>query len=172
MLAFGSIAAVIVLALWNVSLNNRVRDLQSQLTNSNSKLNELIADNSVQNEATILLGKPCTKLVDLKGVAPNKQAFAKLFLHPDEDVGVFYAYQMPTAPANRQYQVWIKRGGVTQSVGAFTVREDGSALLEFRGLPKVPTIDSFMVTIEPLEGAAEPTGMTYLRGPNPLSNIH
>ncbi len=165
-------AAVIALSFWNVSLNSRITSLQSQLKESSAKLNRLVADNSVQNDATMLLGKPCTRLVDLAGVDPNPQAFAKLFLHPDEDFAVFYAYQLPDVPEGREYQAWIKRDGTTQSVGVFTVEEDGYAILKFRGLPKVTSIDSFMVTIEPMGGAKKPTGMRYLLGYNTLSKVH
>jgi anti-sigma-K factor RskA len=171
-LTIGGLAAVIALSFWNVSLNSRITSLQSQLENSSVKLNQLVADNSVQNDATMLLGKPCTKLVDLSGVDPNPQAFAKLFLHPDEDFAVFYAYQLPDAPEGREYQAWIKRDGSAQSVGVFTVEEDGYAILKFRGLPKVTSIDSFMVTIEPMGGVKEPTGMRYLLGYNTLSKVH
>ncbi len=171
-LAITGAVAVVALSFWNVSLNSRITNLQNKLADSSDKLEKLVADNSIQNDATILLGKPCTRLVDLAGVEPNPQAFAKLFLHPDEDFGVFYAYQMPTAPEGREYQAWIKRDGITQSVGVFTVQENGSALIELRGLPKVPTIDSFMVTIEPVGGVESPTGMMYLLGYNTLSKTH
>ena len=164
--------AVVALIVWNGSLNTKLIELQSQLINSSEKLDRLIADNVVQNEATLLLGKPCTKLVDLQGVSPNQQASAKIFLHPDEDYGVLYAYQLPLAPSDKEYRVWLKHDGIIQSVGVFTVQDDGSALLEVRGLPKVPTIDSFMVTIEPISGVKIPTGMTYLKGQNPLSTLH
>ncbi len=165
-------AAIILLVLWNGSLNFKVSELHSQLENSIKKLDRLVADNSVQNEATLLLGKPCTKLVDLQGVSPNLQASAKMFLHPDEDFGILYAYQLPVAPADKEYQVWLKQDGIMQSVGSFTVQENGSALIEVRGLQKIPTIDSFMVTIEPVGGVDSPTGMTYLLGQNTLSSLH
>ncbi|MBN4056805.1 anti-sigma factor [bacterium AH-315-J21] len=164
--------AVVVLAFWNVTLNSKISNLQDELANSSIKLNRLAADNSIQNDATILLGKPCTRLVDLAGVEPNPQAFAKLFLHPDEDFGVFYAYKLPDVPEGREYQAWIKHDSVTQSVGVFTVQNDGYALLKFRGLPTVASIDSFMVTIEPIGGVKEPTGMRYLLGYNTLSKVH
>lgn len=171
-LAVLSSAAVVAMFFWGVSLNKKVEELHSRAVESEERLARLLEDNAVQNEAAILLGKPCTKLVDLKGVEPNPQAFAKMFLHPEETVAVLYAYQLPVVPSDRRYQVWVKQNDSARAVGSFTVREDGSALLEFRGLPPTTTIDSFIVTIEPVEGVSQPSGMTYLLGSNPLRNIH
>lgn len=58
--------------------------------------------------------------------------------------------------------------GKPTSAGTFTVTNDGSAMLSLEALPDSSQIAAFEVTIEPVGGQTEPTGMMYLTGPNTL----
>ena len=62
--------------------------------------------------------------------------------------------------------------GKPQSIGVFSVAEDGSAVLKMQSLPTTSTIDSFIVTIEPEGGLLVPSGMVYLTGLNIIQDIN
>jgi len=167
-LAAAASAAAIVLAVWSLGIREDLTALRSDLGASQQEVVRLREDMATYETATRLLGKPCTRLVDLAGVEPNPQAFGKVMLHPDERVGIIYVYRLPQTPEGMEYQLWFLRDGKPASVGVFSVSEDGSAVLKLPGLPDPKTIVEFQVTIEPLGGRTAPTGMQYLQGRNTL----
>lgn len=172
LVSYAGLAAAVALLAWTVSLNNQIDTLRSELANSQTQIAQLRQDNSVQNEATKLLSHPCTKLFDLAGVAPNPNSFANVVIHPDINYAILYVYRMPQADQDKQYQLWLTMDGEKQSVGLFTVNEQGEAMMKLESLPSPTLIDSLSVTIEPRGGAKNPTGMTYLSGEVSLTSMH
>jgi anti-sigma-K factor RskA len=134
-----------------------------QLQRRNSKLAAQLA---AYEDATVLLGQPGMEFVDLAGVDPNPQAFGKVVVDPRRGTGVVYMYRLPLAPQGMQYQLWVMREGRPTSAGTFTVGEDGSAVLSLESVDTPAAFASFQVTIEPVTGVSEPTGMMYLTGPD------
>ena len=163
-----SIAASLLLLFWANSLRNELLQVRDELHQSQGQIVRLIQDSSVQKDAAFLLGLPCSWLVDLKGVEPNKDAFAKVVLNPKIDFAVAYVYRMPPSPADREYQLWIELDGQPVSVGVFKVGQDGQALLKLQSISDPMSIQSFQVTIEPKGGLAKPSGMQYLTGMNAM----
>ena len=163
-----SVTAVIAMIVWGSSINREAIELRTALEISQQEIVRLQQDRSVLDDAATLLGKPCTRLVDLAGVDPNPQAYGKVVLHPKETFGVVYLYRLPPNPEGMQYQLWLVRDGKPTSVGVFTVAEDGGAVIKMQSLPDPTSIASFQVTIEPEGGQPEPTGMLYLTGQNAL----
>lgn len=163
-----SIAASLLLLFWANSLRNELSEVRDELQQSQGQIARLIQDSSVQKDAAYLLGLPCSWLVDLKGVGPNQDAFAKVVLNPKIDFAVAYVYRMPPSPEDREYQLWIELDGETVSIGVFKVGEDGQALLKLQSISDPMSIQSFQVTIEPKGGLAKPSGMQYLTGMNAM----
>jgi len=163
-----SIAASLLLLFWANSLRNELASVLDELQQSQVQIARLIQDSSVQKDAAYLLGLPCSWLVDLKGVAPNKDAFAKIVLNPKIDFAVAYVYRMPPPPDDKEYQLWIELDGEPVSIGVFKVGEDGQALLKLQSISDPMSIQSFQVTIEPKGGLAKPSGMQYLMGMNAM----
>lgn len=161
-------AASIVLVVWMADMRQDMSELRAERDAARAEVVRLVGSDSAEEEARHLLGKPCTRLVDLAGVDPNPQAFGKVILHPDETVGVIYVYRMPQVAEGMNYQLWMMRDGESRSVGVFEVAEDGSAILRLQALPDPATIAAFQVTIEPAGGRPSPTGMMYLAGLNSL----
>jgi hypothetical protein len=142
-----SVAAAVALFFWTLSLNKRIDTLTGELASSQTKIAQLQQDYTVQNDATELLSHPCTKLFDLVGVEPNPNSFANVVIHPDIDYAVLYVYRMPQPDPDKQYQLWLTMDGTKQSVGVFTVNEQGEAMMKLESLPNPTLIDSISVTI-------------------------
>ncbi len=167
-----SIAASFTLLFWVNSLRDELLQVRDELQQSQGQIARLIQDSSVQKDAAYLLGLPCSWQVDLKGVGPNKDAFAKVVLNPDVDFAVAYVYRMPPSPDDREYQLWIEHDGKPVSVGVFKVGQDGQALLKLQSISDPMSIQSFQVTIEPKGGLEKPSGMQYLTGMNAMPAMH
>ncbi len=175
------VAASVVLFMWTLSLRQEIDTLTADLAVSQAtatavegdlaELRQETADVFLK-DAIALLAKPCTRLLDLAGVAPNPQAFAKILLHPEETFGIIYVYKMPQTPEGMEYQLWMMRGDEAYSLTTFNVAEDGSAVLKMQSLPEPSTINEFKVTIEPRGGQTTPTGMLYLTGVNTVGTMH
>lgn len=165
------VAASIVLLFFVNSLRNDLADTRSALETTQKQLTNLVQNSSVQKDATYLLGLPNTQMVHLKGVGPNKSSFANVVIHPDEDFGIAYIYRMPPPPADKEYQLWFDMDGKPMSAGMFTVDDNGDAMIKIKTMPDPFSIKSFQVTIEPMGGMPEPTGMMYLDGDNTIVHM-
>jgi anti-sigma-K factor RskA len=116
-----------------------------------------------------LLGEPGIRFVNLAGMDPNPQAFGNVVTRPDKSAGRLYVYRFPMAPEDKEYQLWGLRDGKPPiSLGMFTVSTDGTAMLNMETIPAGEEIVGFSVTIEPLGGMPEPTGMMYVKGMDPM----
>lgn len=133
-----------------------------------TQIHKLEGELDAYQDATLLLGQPGMQFIDMAGVAPNGQAFGKVVIGPDGKTGIVYMYQLPATPAGMEYQLWVMHEGKPTSAGTFSVAPDGSAMLSLQSLPELSRIAAFEVTIEPVGGQPEPTGMMYLTGPNTL----
>jgi anti-sigma-K factor RskA len=169
LVAAASVAVVAALLVWIVGLRNDLTQLRDDLAESRQEIARLRQDMTTFDAATELLGKPCTRLVDLSGVEPNPQAFGKVVLHPDEKFGIVYVYRLPENPEGKDYQLWVMREGELESIGVFAVANDGNAVLNLGSLPDPSSITEFQVTIEPAGGLPRPSGMLYLVGENTLN---
>jgi len=169
MAAAVAILAFVILAWWTSDLKRGVGELVADLNDARRELALLENDVAAQREAREMLGKPCTRLIDLAGVDPNPECYGKAILHPDIRSAVMFLYRMPKTPEGMTYQLWAVRDGVPRSMGVFTIPKDGGdAIIKLPSLPDPTTIASFSVTIEPTGGVPEPTGMRYLIGDNSL----
>jgi anti-sigma-K factor RskA len=161
-------AALAVIIFWTSSLQRQLVTLRGDLDTAHQEVVRLHDDMTAYQAAARLLGKPCTQLVDLAGVNPNPQASGRVMLHPHEQEGVVYVYQLPPTPEGMEYQLWLMRDGAPRSVGVFSVADDGTAVFRMQSVPDPLSIAEFRVTIEPYGGVEEPTGMLYLAGANTM----
>lgn len=76
---------------------------------------------------------------------------------------VFNASQLPIAPPQATYQLWLWTNGQPVSAGALIPDASGAATLVTEGALKVPgPVTNFTVTLEPRGGATTPSGRTLL----------
>ncbi len=158
-------AASILLALTTAFLfwkNNQIvhqRDVLAQQVDELSKLN--VATSQQLDE----LVSQTTKLVSMTGQAtPN--AKAKVFWDTNKNQWVIYVLDLPTAPADKVYQLWYITND-QQKLSAATFRTDANGRGEIRvSVPSstVPKLAATAVTMEPQGGSAQPTGQIQLVG--------
>jgi anti-sigma-K factor RskA len=171
LVAVMGVAASIALIFWVNTLRSDLAETRSALETTQQQLGHLVRNESVQKDAAYLFGLPCTQMVHLNGVAPNEASFANVVMHPHEDFAVAYIYRMPPPPADKEYQLWFEMDGKPVSAGMFTVDDNGGAMIKLQKLPDPFAIKSFQVTIEPMGGMPEPTGMMYLDGTNTIVHM-
>ena len=166
--AAAAILGAVYFGVQNTELGTELGKSQAQIDSLSTYVEKLRKDMAAYEDATHLLGKAGMQFVDMAGVGPNGQAFGKVVVDPEGNTGVVYMYQLPDTPDGMEYQLWVMHEGKPTSAGTFTVTNDGSAMPSLEALPDFSQIAAFQVTIEPVGGQAEPTGMMYLTGNNTL----
>ncbi len=147
------------LLLWQNSKVARERD----------QLAQQVAELSQQNVATQQqldnLITQTTKFVSLDGqAAPN--ANAKVFWDTKRNEWVVYVFNLPVAPADKDYQLWYITTDA-QKVSARVFGTDAKGRTELRiALPQnvAPRLAATAVTLEPKGGSPQPTSDLYLVG--------
>lgn len=170
-----AVAAAVVLLLQTTSLRRQMTDMREQLaaavSNTDSVKTQLALYKTEleKYKGTAILGEPGVRFVSLNGMAPNRQAFGSVVTKPDRSAGMLYVYRFPMAPEDKEYQLWGLRDGKPPiSLGMFKVNPDGTAMLKMQNIPASEQIVGFSVTIEPMGGMPQPTGMMYVKGMDPM----
>ena len=75
------------------------------------------------------------------------------------------AQGLPPAPEGKAYELWTITGtDAPVAAGVFSVDARGVGSLRVALPAAGGTVDSFLVTLEPMGGSPAPTGATYLAG--------
>ncbi len=140
-LALGA-AALLVIGLfsWNMVLQGEVQDLQGQVENRQET--------------------PVSRMVALEGTGAAQEVQAKVMIL-EEDRAVLMVEDMPPAPEDRTYQVWVIEGDDPQPSVLFEPREQPVAAVVEDPLNKA---DAIAVTVEPEGGSPQPTTDPMLIG--------
>lgn len=116
------------------------------------------------NAVLDLLNAKNTVGVTLTALPQKPQPIGRVLYHPDYGL-LFYAQNLPAAPANRVYQLWlVPAQGKPISAGVFQPDSKGVASIVLPLLPKGVAAKAFAVTIEPQGGVPQPTGAKVLVG--------
>lgn len=150
-------AVAIFFAVTSYRLNGTVQDYRAEqasqraaVTRANAILDLLNAKNTVGVTLTALPQKP--------------QPTGRVLYHPQYGL-IFYAQNLPAAPENRTYQLWlVPTEGKPISAGIFAPDTKGVASIVLPPLPKGVTAKAFAVTVEPQGGVPQPTGPKVLIG--------
>lgn len=158
-------AATLLLALTSGLLlwqNSRVSRERDQLAQQVAELSQLNVASQKQLDALVT---QTTKFVSLSGKeAPN--ANAKVFWDTTRNEWVVYIFNLPAAPADKDYQLWYITTDA-QKVSARVFGTDAKGRTELRiALPQnvAPRIAATAVTLEPKGGSPQPTSNLYLVG--------
>lgn len=116
-------------------------------------------------EMMALMQAPDLKVADLRGLTPTPQARAKVMFSPKTKMAYIHVSNMPKAPANKDYQLWMMEGSKPVSAGVLAMSEGGSLVKVSTGLVvPIAKLSAFAVTLEPKGGVTKPTGTMYLKG--------
>lgn len=112
-----------------------------------------------------LLHSPSLKFVTLRGSERADKGVGHAFVSPESGL-VFYAFNLPTLPRDRAYQLWLirRRAPAIVSGGLFTPDAQGIAWLSFKERNLITDLTGIAVTDEPAGGSAFPTGHKFLIG--------
>ncbi len=81
------------------------------------------------------------------------------------NLAVLSVEALPSAPAGRTYQAWVRHGALWTSLGEFTMRPDGTARLIAESSDLASPPDQVEITLEPGGGAQAPGGPVVLSWP-------
>jgi anti-sigma-K factor RskA len=131
---------VIGLFSWNMVLQGEVQNLQGQV------------DNRQEN--------PVSRMVALEGTGAAQEVQAEVMIL-EENRAVLMVENMPPAPEDRTYQVWVIEGDDPQPSALFDPREQPVAAVVEDPLNEA---DAIAVTVEPEGGSPQPTTDPMLIG--------
>ena len=113
--------------------------------------------------AMAVLQAPDLVRVDLSGQQAAPQATARALWSRNRGM-VFLTTNLPAAPPDRVYQVWVLANGARISAGLLTPDNAGRGMAFFRTPADIPTPSGVAVSLEPAGGVTQPTGDIYLAG--------
>ena len=152
--AAAALAVAGVLLALNLGLRQEVKSLNAQIMQLESRV-------SAQNTLLVMATSPRTKVVNLAGLNSTPQARGRIFLDEGARLWRFYVEDLPTAPANRAYQLWaVPDGAKPVSAVVFNTDANGTAMLELPA-PMVAGMLTAAVTEEPERGSPQPTTLAF-----------
>ncbi len=139
LLRAGGLALVLILAVSNLVLWQRVNDL--------GRMQHAGYDNLV-----------------LQSQEEGSAASGMVIYTADGRYGLLVVNKLEPLPADQQYQLWLIKDGVRASGGVFSVGKHGYHVMEIYADGRLTDYDSFGITIEPAGGSPGPTGKRVLAG--------
>jgi len=163
-LAFALVIVILLFARQSVVLKNNLNVLQTQLQISEQVVTQLQMELEHRQQMINVFQSEAVKLVYLKGTGPTPQASGSVYWDSENDQAVFCAFNLPTPPADKDYQLWMIRGSEPIDAGVFSIDEQGKGLSFFKTIPEDRELSAFAVTLEPKGGRPQPTGQMFLLG--------
>ena len=118
---------------------------------------------SREDEMAAFLRTPNIQVVSLTGSDEAKSAGGLLLLDPSSKKAFLYAFNMPSLPPGKTYQLWAI---LDRPVSAATFGTDSGnkSRIMIRRIRDMSQIKKFAVSMEPEGGQLQPTGQIYLSG--------
>jgi hypothetical protein len=163
-LALALILIIVVFSLYTRNLLSNISVLENQIRLNEKLVQELQIELAKKGEVLQVIQSPKIQIVDLKGLEPSKGASGKVILNPNQNKAVFYAFNLPLPPQDKDYQLWIIKENKPVDAGVFFVDEEGLGISQINDIPEGISLNAFAVTLEPKGGVPQPTGQMYLLG--------
>jgi len=132
-------ALILVLALGNWALWQRLNQVSSQAANS-------------------------MRVVALANTMNAPTALGSLVISKNGEYGTLVVENLAVLNATQQYQLWLVRDGQRVSGGVFSVNSDGYASLIINSPNPLDQYQTVGITVEPAGGSPGPTGAKVLGG--------
>lgn len=169
------------------NMRQKLADLESKLTQQDQKVAELEAK-ATENQSLIaaktqeaaemnqiiernkefmeLMQSNDLRVTEIKGLKPYPQGRGKIFYSPKNNLAYIHISNLPPAPTNKDYELWMFEGKRPVAAGVFAVNQDKFVLAKVTTGLVLPAhkISAFAVTLEAKGGVALPAGPTYLMG--------
>ena len=105
---------------------------------------------------------PGVQSVVLAGLGPSPGAKGRTYVNPSTRDALFYAFDLPSLPADKTYELWFIAAGKPVAAGTFDVDPRGTGTVRVERVND--QIQAWAVTIEPRGGVPQPTGAMVLKG--------
>ncbi|MCC5941259.1 MAG: anti-sigma factor [Balneolaceae bacterium] len=155
------LVGTLALAYINIDLSETIEQKEVQITELQSELER-------QDQLLNVLAAREVTLIMMGGLDPSPDGFGKILWDPENRQAVLQLANLPTPPADKDYQLWlIKDGQDPISAGVFNFEQPSTDLffkVEHLEEAPSPVSNAFAVTLEPAGGMPQPTGDMFLLG--------
>lgn len=161
-------AAAALLLIGAIALANLNLNLSDTVTEQQTQITELQTELERQDQLLNVLAAREVTLIMMGGLDPSPDGFGKILWDPENRQAVLQLANLPTPPADKDYQLWlIKDGQDPISAGVFNFEQPSTDLFfkveQLEEAPS-PVSNAFAVTLEPAGGMPQPTGDMFLLG--------
>ncbi|MEE9288409.1 MAG: anti-sigma factor [Bacteroidota bacterium] len=162
-LRVGVVSAAIVFA---ISLGIWVNSLLQTIDQQSVQITELKNESDRQQEILALFQSSQVNIVIMNGLGPSPQGHGKVMWDPTLKKAILYITNLPTTPANKDYQLWQIVDNKPVSAGVFSLSAEGKGYFKVEpiAVSEAQQVNAFAVTLEPKGGVPQPTGEMYLLG--------
>lgn len=165
-----AIVVAVALGAYALQLQGRISTLETRVNNAEARAaaaeRESISARRVAGDAELayaILAAPDAVKIDLAGKGSGSAATGRAMWSRARGM-VFTATDLPTAPPNKVYQVWVITGNTPRSAGLLTTDASGRGAAVFQTPADIPTPETVAVTLEDAGGVAAPTTPIVLVG--------
>ena len=142
------------------TLRGELSDLRAQIAQRDRETADLRKEVAQREEIMTFLRSPNMKVVALSGLQA-KSAGGFLLFDPQNRKAFFYAFNMPSLPPGKTYQLWAIMDRPV-SAGTFDTDAGRKGRMLVDSVPG--DVKKFAVSMEPEGGQLQPTGQIYLSG--------
>lgn len=163
--AFG--ISFVILLLWVADLLFYVSSLRTAVHLQQKRIAALTAELEQKQKFFDVLQAKNIYVAIMRGLNVSPSAYGKVIWDPERRTAVLQISNLPPAPQDRDYQLWLIKDKIPVSAGIFSVQEgEKPSFFEIRNLAEVSArhISAFAVTIEPKGGLPKPSGEMVLLG--------
>ncbi len=159
-LAAASIIGLLLVSSFQYFNNNSTKqDLALAIEDKKNQETELASlkksINDLTNESNLLnkIKDPSTRTLTLKGTDNYPNGIARVFWNEKTDEVFFQSLDIPTAPSNKQYQLWAIVDGTPVDIGLLSLQGE---LVDIQQMKAVKNAGAFAVTLEKIGGSPSP----------------
>ncbi len=167
-------AVLLALALWGLlgqaRMERQVRSLEAerdrlrqQVEMLSQEVGRMRTDVLQARQDLQVIAAPGVQAVSLAGLGPSPGAKGRTYVNPSTRDALFYAFDLPSLPADKTYELWFIAAGKPVAAGTFDVDPRGAGTVRVERVTGNP-IQAWAVTIEPRGGVPQPTGAMVLKG--------
>jgi hypothetical protein len=150
--ALGAMAFSFILGLgfYNYRLHQKLAIAQAQL--------------SQYQEAIAALPESNNRLLSLKGTQKAPMATGFVLIMPKTHKAIMTVQNLSTLPTGKVYRLWAVADGKKFDCGKFNANEKGQVIKQMPLDDIIANTSMLVVTIEPAESVAQPTGIEVMTG--------
>jgi anti-sigma-K factor RskA len=164
-----SSAAIVILLVWNLRLQDELRFMQDQLDRQFEDQQQILNDyrqqvlavqqqlTAAQENTVRVVTAPDTREVALSGSEALPQASGRAYVDSDKQTVVIIVEHLPPLQPNQTYQVWVITAEGPQPSLVFAVNEKGWALTTVEVPVEYVDFYGLGISVEPAGGSETPT---------------